>query len=145
VAADEARHYSIWADRLQELGSSYGALPVHNGTSLTLKQAGLIQRKLICLVYNDSGLWGSATQTSNDICARLAIVHMVHEARGLDVTPQTISRFQQHGDPRSAELLAAIYEDEVCTDWQTLPESEHGIESLIVVVSFVRSHMSLQA
>lgn len=32
IAAEEASHYSIWAHRLEELGSFYGQLAVHNGT-----------------------------------------------------------------------------------------------------------------
>jgi uncharacterized ferritin-like protein (DUF455 family) len=59
VAGEEARHFTTWRDRLVELGSHYGAIPVHEA------------------------LWGSAFDTRNDLYARLAIVHMVHEARGL--------------------------------------------------------------
>ena len=59
VAAEEAKHFSIWNARLEELDSSYGALPVH------------------------AGLWQSATETNASLLARLAVVHCVHEARGL--------------------------------------------------------------
>ena len=31
IAADEAKHYTTWANRLAELSSYYGAIPVHNG------------------------------------------------------------------------------------------------------------------
>lgn len=55
VAQDEGRHFSLLAIRLGELGSSYGALPAHDG------------------------LWDSAIATSNDLLARLAIEHCVHE------------------------------------------------------------------
>lgn len=55
VAQDEGRHFSLLATRLEELGSSYGALPAHDG------------------------LWDSATATSKDLMARLAIEHCVHE------------------------------------------------------------------
>jgi uncharacterized ferritin-like protein (DUF455 family) len=89
VAGEEARHYSMWATRLEELGSRYGAVPVHNA------------------------LWGSAAETAHDLCARLAIVHMVHEARGLDVAPATIDKLRAAGDARGAELLSAIVGDEV--------------------------------
>ena len=54
--------------RLRELGSEYGALPAHEG------------------------LWESAAATAHSLPARLAIESCVHEARGLDVLPQTISR-----------------------------------------------------
>lgn len=89
IAADEARHFSIWNHRLIELGSHYGALPVHEG------------------------LWESATKTSYSLDARLAIVHMVHEARGLDVAPRTLQNLRNANDSRSADLLQVIYDDEV--------------------------------
>lgn len=73
VAQDEGRHCMLLAARLDELGSSYGALPAHDG------------------------LWDSAIATSNDLLALLAIEHCVHEARGLDVMPTTIARFRNAG------------------------------------------------
>jgi len=51
-----------------ELGSAYGAMPAHDG------------------------LWESATTTAHSLPARLAVEACVHEARGLDVLPQTIAR-----------------------------------------------------
>eukprot|EP00897_Mesotaenium_endlicherianum_P004773 jgi/Mesen1/4323/ME000022S03611 len=90
VASDEGRHFSILAARLEELGSSYGALPGHDG------------------------LWDSATETAGDLKARLAIEHCVHEARGLDVLPQTIARFRAGGDDITADLLEfTVYPEEV--------------------------------
>lgn len=55
VAQDEGRHFTLLAARLEALGSSYGALPAHDG------------------------LWDSATATSKDLLARLAVEHCVHE------------------------------------------------------------------
>ncbi|XP_042035943.1 uncharacterized protein HI_0077-like [Salvia splendens] len=90
VAQDEGRHFTLLAERLKELGSFYGALPAHDG------------------------LWDSAAATSNDLLARLAIEHCVHEARGLDVVPTTISRFRKGGDEKTAELLeTVIYPEEI--------------------------------
>ncbi|KAL8050592.1 hypothetical protein ABFX02_06G090500 [Erythranthe guttata] len=90
VAQDEGRHFTLLAARLEELGSSYGALPAH------------------------AGLWDSAIATSKDLLARLAIEHCVHEARGLDVLPTTISRFRNGGDEKTAELLEkVIYPEEI--------------------------------
>eukprot|EP01147_Barroeca_monosierra_P003286 gene3285-5976_t len=89
VAEDESRHYASLAKRINELGSSFGDLPVHNG------------------------LWQSADETAHEIKARLAIVHMVHEARGLDVTPSTIQKFERNGDMESAALLQVIYNEEI--------------------------------
>jgi hypothetical protein len=46
--------------------------------------------------------------------ARLAIEHCTHEARGLDVLPQTIARFRNNGDAETADLLErAILPEEV--------------------------------
>ncbi|GJP40046.1 hypothetical protein CLOM_g24336 [Closterium sp. NIES-68] len=90
VAADEARHFRLLAARLQALGSNYGALPAHDG------------------------LWESAAATAGDLKARLAIEHCVHEARGLDVVPQTIERFRAGGDSETAELLErVVYPEEI--------------------------------
>ena len=89
VADDEAKHFTLINKRLAELGSFFGALPVHNG------------------------LWQSAQETSEDILARLAILHMVHEARGLDVQPKTAQRFLSQNDKQSGELMDVIYNDEI--------------------------------
>jgi uncharacterized ferritin-like protein (DUF455 family) len=60
------------------------------------------------------GLWEAAEATAQDILARLALVPMVLEARGLDVTPATVSRFEACGDrhpPRSSIASAATRSD----------------------------------
>ena len=90
VAADEARHFRMLEVRLRDLGSSYGAFSAHDG------------------------LWESAQRTSDSLEARLVIEHMVHEARGLDIIPQTIDRFRKNGDGETADLLeGVIYPEEV--------------------------------
>ena len=89
VAADEAMHFALLDRRLRALGSHYGALPAH------------------------AGLWEAAQITADDVLARLAIVPMVLEARGLDVTPPTIARFQGAGDEASAQILSRIFIDEI--------------------------------
>nr|KYP69878.1 Uncharacterized protein HI0077 family [Cajanus cajan] len=90
VAQDEGRHFTLLAARLEELGSYYGALPAHDG------------------------LWDSATATSQDLLARLAVEHCVHEARGLDVLPTTILRFRNSGDNTTADLLeSVVYPEEI--------------------------------
>mmetsp|Transcript_10281 Transcript_10281/g.16665 ORF Transcript_10281/g.16665 Transcript_10281/m.16665 type:complete len:115 (+) Transcript_10281:694-1038(+) len=38
---------------------------------------------------------------------------MVHEARGLDVTPKSIAKFNGGGDKKSAALMNEIYIDEI--------------------------------
>ena len=89
VGADEAMHFALLDRRLRALGSGYGALPAHDG------------------------LWEAAEATAGDPLARLAVVPMVLEARGLDVTPATVARFEAAGDARSAAILNRIYRDEI--------------------------------
>ncbi|MDQ8758194.1 ferritin-like domain-containing protein [Sphingosinicella sp. LHD-64] len=89
VGADEAIHFALLDRRLRALGSHYGALPAHDG------------------------LWAAATATAHDVAARLAVVPMVLEARGLDVTPTTVAAFERGGDPRAAAILMRIYRDEI--------------------------------
>ena len=89
VGADEAMHFALLDRRLAALGSHYGALPAH------------------------AGLWEAASVTANDSRGRLAVVPMVLEARGLDVTPDTVSRMQAAGDDASARILQRIYTDEI--------------------------------
>jgi len=89
VAADEARHFTLLATRLADFDAAYGDLPAHDG------------------------LWEAASETAHDLLARLAVVPMVLEARGLDVTPGMIDRMRQFGDIESADILAVIYADEI--------------------------------
>ncbi|MGI8942996.1 MAG: ferritin-like domain-containing protein [Qipengyuania sp.] len=89
VAADEAMHFALLARKLETLGSRYGALPAHDG------------------------LWQSAADTAHDVAARLAIVPMVLEARGLDVTPDMIARVRGQGDENGARILERILDDEI--------------------------------
>jgi uncharacterized ferritin-like protein (DUF455 family) len=89
VGADEAIHFALLDRRLRALGSFYGALPAHDG------------------------LWEAAEATAHDALARLAVVPMVLEARGLDVTPATVARFEAAADRRSAAILSRIYRDEI--------------------------------
>lgn len=89
VGDEEALHFSLLAGRLRDLGSEYGALPAHDG------------------------LWQAATETAHDLLARLAIVPLVLEARGLDVSPATIADFRRGGDSESADILDIIYRDEI--------------------------------
>jgi uncharacterized ferritin-like protein (DUF455 family) len=89
VASEEAEHFALLAARLDALGSAYGALPAHDG------------------------LWEAAAATSDDLIARLAIVPLVLEARGLDVTPEMILRLERAGDHDSAAILGRIYDDEI--------------------------------
>ena len=89
VAADEAMHFALIERKLRSLGSHYGALPAHDG------------------------LWDAAFATRHDVLARLAVVPMVLEARGLDVTPATIERLRAAEDEGGARILERILDDEI--------------------------------
>lgn len=51
--------------------------------------------------------------TAQSLKARLAIIHLVHEARGLDVNPATIEKFRRAGDLESVKVLEIIHLDEI--------------------------------
>ncbi|KAF8659281.1 hypothetical protein AX16_001856 [Volvariella volvacea WC 439] len=91
MAEDEAKHFSMLTSRLSEVSPStpYGSMPVH------------------------ASLWESAIITSQSLRSRLAIIHLVHEARGLDVNPSTIERFRKAGDIDSVKVMEVIHADEV--------------------------------
>jgi uncharacterized ferritin-like protein (DUF455 family) len=89
VAADEAMHFALIDRKLRTIGAHYGALPAH------------------------AGLWEAAHDTRHDVAARLAVVPMVLEARGLDVTPGMRDRVLAQGDSRGARLLQRILDDEI--------------------------------
>lgn len=88
VGDDEARHFAMLQARLAAHGAAYGDLPAHDG------------------------LWQAAEETRHDLMARLAVVPMVLEARGLDVTPAMIGRLTGAGDHESAHVLQTIYTEE---------------------------------
>jgi uncharacterized ferritin-like protein (DUF455 family) len=88
VADDEARHFTLLRNRLNDLGADYGDMPAHDG------------------------LWQSAHQTRNDLEARLAVVPLILEARGLDLTPSLLEKMIETGDHQTAAILDVIYNDE---------------------------------
>ena len=89
VALDEAEHFDLLNQRMSALGGAYGDMPAHDG------------------------LWEAATNTAHDLLARLALVPMVLEARGLDTTPAAVARLQANGDEPTASLLAKIGREEI--------------------------------
>ncbi|KAG5730343.1 hypothetical protein E4T56_gene11719 [Termitomyces sp. T112] len=91
MALDESKHFTLLTSRLSEISPTtpYGTMPVH------------------------ASLWESATVTSKSLRSRLAIIHLVHEARGLDVNPGTIERFRKAGDVESVKVMEVIHADEV--------------------------------
>ncbi|TVU22862.1 hypothetical protein EJB05_32583, partial [Eragrostis curvula] len=89
VADDESRHFRWYSQRLAELGFSYGDMPVHNL------------------------LWKECAKSSSDVSARMAVIPMVQEARGLDAGPRLVQRLYGYGDHRSAEIVAKVAEEEL--------------------------------
>ncbi len=89
VAYDEARHFNLLNNYLKKIGYEYGDFPAHNS------------------------LWEAAYRTKNNLAARLAVIPMVLEARGLDVTPKMITEFEANNDYQIAKILSEIYHDEI--------------------------------
>ncbi|MEP3345913.1 MAG: ferritin-like domain-containing protein [Litoreibacter sp.] len=89
AADDESKHFNLMEDCLKQRDSFYGALPAH------------------------AGMWASAVDTASDIMGRLAVVPMVLEARGLDVTPSMLALFKQAKDTAAVDALEVIYSEEV--------------------------------
>lgn len=88
-ADEESKHFNLICDCLEAKDSHYGALDAH------------------------AGMWRAAEDTADDFMGRLAVVPMVLEARGLDVTPGMIALFEKAGDTDAVEALKTIYAEEV--------------------------------
>jgi uncharacterized ferritin-like protein (DUF455 family) len=89
VADEEAQHFALIRSHLRSFGMDYGDFPAHQG------------------------LWEHAEDTVDNLLARLAIVPRCMEARGLDVTPAMIEKFQTRNDATSVAILTRILTDEV--------------------------------
>jgi len=121
VADDEARHFQLLCERLAQLGAAYGDLPAHDG------------------------LWQAAQATAHDLLARLAVVPLVLEARGLDVTPGMIARLDNAMDRPSADILRIVHADEIAHvragkrwfDWLC---ARRGLDPAAAWKALVRAH-----
>ena len=89
VAAEEAEHFELLRGRLRQLNHDYGDWPAHNG------------------------LWDMAQRTAHDCLVRMAMVPRMMEARGLDVTPGMMKRFEKIGDRETVAVLEVILRDEI--------------------------------
>lgn len=89
AADEESKHFNLVSDCLEAHGSHYGALAAH------------------------AGMWRAAEDTADDIHGRLAVVPMVLEARGLDVTPGMIGIFRKAGTDDAVAALETINSEEV--------------------------------
>ncbi len=57
--------------------------------------------------------WEGATGTADSLPGRLAVVHGMQEARGLDAGPRLVSKRRGRGDNRSADIIAKISAEEL--------------------------------
>jgi uncharacterized ferritin-like protein (DUF455 family) len=89
VAAEEAYHYSLLEQHLQQLGYQYGDFPAHGG------------------------LWEMTERTAQDVLERMALVPRLLEARGLDVTPDIAKRLLSVKERTACEILSIIFHDEI--------------------------------
>lgn len=121
VGLEEAKHFSMLQDRLAKLDAAYGDMPAHDG------------------------LWEAAQSTGNDLAARLAIIPLVLEARGLDITPPMIEKARGIGDEDTARCLDVIYRDEknhvaFGAKWFRFLCDRQGIRPEPAFHAFVRKH-----
>jgi uncharacterized ferritin-like protein (DUF455 family) len=120
-ADEESKHFNLICDCLHELGSHYGALPAH------------------------AGMWRAAEDTVADIMGRLAVVPMVLEARGLDVTPGMIEIFEKAGATNAVASLQVIYAEEVShvaygSKWFHFLCGRHNLDPKEVFHTLVRKY-----
>lgn len=121
VALEEAKHFSLLQERLAELGGMYGDLDAHDG------------------------LWEAAQSTDHSLTARLAVVPLILEARGLDVTPSLIEQLDEIGDEKSARIFRIIYRDEqghvaVGAKWFRFLCAREGVNPVTAFQKLVRQH-----
>jgi uncharacterized ferritin-like protein (DUF455 family) len=121
VALEEAKHFSLLRQRLRTLDSDYGAFDAHDG------------------------LWEAAQTTGHDLTARLAIVPLILEARGLDITPSLLRQIEAVGDPESAAIFHIIYRDEqghvaVGAKWFRYLCLKNGDDPAATFQKLVRTH-----
>lgn len=121
AADEESKHFNLMCDCLEAHGSHYGAMPAH------------------------AGMWKAAEDTAEDLMARLAVVPMVLEARGLDVTPGMIQVFRSAKDKRAVEALETIYAEEVShvaygSKWFHFLCGRHDLDPKVVFHELVRTY-----
>ncbi len=84
VADDEFRHFFMIEGLLEQLGSRYGALPVHDALF-------------------------EAAQRTTTLMDRMAVVPRYFEANGLDATPQILKKLETiHGNMLIDEIVATL-------------------------------------
>ena len=89
IVDDEAKHFGWLISALNLKGADYGDLPAHRG------------------------LLEHSANTKADLLARLAVIPLVQEARGLDAGPRLVQKLSSAGANQSALLVRNIVSDEV--------------------------------
>lgn len=124
VAAEEATHFGLLSDLLQDLGFAYGDFPAHDG------------------------LWEMCVKTQFDATARMALVPRTLEARGLDATPLIQARLRKVNTPdarRAIAILDVILRDEighvaVGNRWYRWLCDQQGLEPVAHYRALARQH-----
>lgn len=122
VADEEAYHFALLRQRLNDLGYTYGDFSAHNG------------------------LWEMACKTDYDVMVRMALVPRVLEARGLDVTPGMMEKLEKANDLRTLALLEIILRDEIGhveigTRWFRYVCEQRGLDSIETFMQLLDEHM----
>lgn len=121
VAVEEAEHFDLLEATLRRYDSFYGAMPAHDG------------------------LWQAAEKTAHDLAARLAVVPMTLEARGLDTTPPTVDRLRAQGEDVVVAALEVIYADEIKhvaagVRWMRHVAAERGCDPATLYAAMLSAH-----
>jgi uncharacterized ferritin-like protein (DUF455 family) len=90
-------------------------------------------------------MWQAASDTADDLMGRLAVVPMVLEARGLDVTPGMIELFDKAGAVSAVDALKIIYAEEVAhvaygSKWFNYLCGRHALDPKDVFHELVRKY-----
>ena len=88
IISEEAYHFELLRNRLQDFGCEFGTIPVHHG------------------------LWDYAWRCQSEL-EHQVVIPCYLEARGLDVTPEFIKKFEAQGDTKSAQIMRLILDEEI--------------------------------
>ena len=83
VADDEIRHFNLINTLLEKSGYKYGDFPVHNSLF-------------------------EASQKTNDLLSRMAVIPRWYEAGGLDANEKIIEKLKKYNDPSANEVIKAL-------------------------------------
>ena len=122
IADEETRHFCLLRQHLQERNYDYGDFDGHDG------------------------LWRMVERTAGNPLERMAIVPRVYEARGLDVTPDIIRKFEEVGEEEIARSMNIIYEDEIGhvaigNHWFRYLCDKQGLEPGATFIELIRKYM----